>query len=54
MGETAELDNAVSLAIHETEEDTLILVTADHSHAFTMNGYPKRGNDILGTYASFS
>lgn len=27
---------------------TLILVTADHGHVFTIAGYPTRGNDILG------
>ncbi|KAJ8951450.1 hypothetical protein NQ318_006879 [Aromia moschata] len=48
MEETSEFDNAIALAINETGPDTLILVTADHSHSFTMEGYSKRGNDILG------
>lgn len=48
LGESAEFDKAVEVAINMTGPDTLIIVTADHSHAFTMNGYAKRGNDILG------
>lgn len=29
-------------------EETLILITADHSHVFTIGGYPTRNNPILG------
>ncbi|MGB1263642.1 MAG: alkaline phosphatase [Cognaticolwellia sp.] len=49
LTDTIEFANAVQAAIDSTDpEETLILVTADHSHVFTIAGYPKRGNPILG------
>ena len=50
--DTVELDRAVEMALDLTkEEDTLIVVTADHSHVFTVGGgFPSRGNPILGKY----
>jgi alkaline phosphatase len=42
------LNEAVKVAKDKTGDDTLIMVTADHSHVFTMAGYPARGNPILG------
>jgi alkaline phosphatase len=49
LTETIELSNAVRVALEKTDpKQTLIVVTADHGHVFTMGGYSKRGNDILG------
>ncbi|MEE4206618.1 MAG: alkaline phosphatase, partial [Erythrobacter sp.] len=49
LEETVEFARAIRYAVENTDpEETLILVTADHSHVFTIAGYPKRGNDILG------
>ncbi len=47
------LSDAVKIAVATLKatgelDDTLIIVTADHSHTFTIAGYPQRGNNILG------
>lgn len=49
LTETIELSNAVRAALAKVDlKDTLIIVTADHSHTFSISGYPTRGNNILG------
>jgi alkaline phosphatase len=49
LDETIAMSQAVQAAIDATStEDTLIIVTADHSHTLNFVGYPVRGNPILG------
>ncbi|WP_334031138.1 alkaline phosphatase [Alteromonas sp. P256] len=49
LTDTLAFEEAVMTAVENTnQEETLILVTADHGHVFTIAGYPKRGNPILG------
>ena len=49
LDETISLADAVQAALDATDaDDTLVVVTADHSHTLSFAGYPARGNDILG------
>ncbi|PTA49223.1 alkaline phosphatase [Shewanella morhuae] len=51
--DTVALSEAVRVAMEKTSaNDTLLMVTADHSHVFTIAGYPTRGNPILGLVKS--
>lgn len=49
LTETVSFSDAIRTAMEMTsDKDTLIIVTADHSHTMTFAGYPIRGNPILG------
>ncbi|EPY72291.1 hypothetical protein CB1_116286001, partial [Camelus ferus] len=49
LTEAIEFDNAIDKTSQLTSEnDTLTLVTADHSHVFTYGGYPLRGSSVVG------
>ncbi|XP_063624301.1 alkaline phosphatase-like [Cydia splendana] len=49
LDETVELAKAVEAALRMVNiEETLVVVTSDHSHTMTYSGYSKRGSDILG------
>lgn len=53
LQDTVALNQALKAAMDNVDlKDTLIVVTSDHSHTFTMSGYPERGNPILGVVAS--
>ena len=49
LQDTVALSEAVEAALAKVNPDeTLVIVTADHSHVFSIAGYPKRNNPILG------
>lgn len=50
LEETKEFSRAIDVARKLTSEaDTLIVVSSDHSHVISYNGYPDRGSNVLGT-----
>ncbi|XP_034835005.2 membrane-bound alkaline phosphatase-like [Maniola hyperantus] len=49
LDETIELSRAVERATRLlAEDDSLVVVTADHAHVMAFNGYSARGADVLG------
>ena len=49
--ETKMFAKAVETAVNKTsDQDTLIIVTADHSHVMTFGGYNLKGTDPLGMF----
>lgn len=49
LSETVAFSRAVDVADTVTDpKNTLIVVTSDHSHTMTINGYPSREDEIVG------
>ncbi|CAH0686448.1 unnamed protein product [Spodoptera exigua] len=49
VNEALAMEEAVQLAADMTDaEDTLLIVTSDHTHSLSINGYPDRGSSIFG------
>lgn len=51
LSELSAMDDAVAATVKlmaRELEETLIIVTSDHAHTLSMNGYPDKGNSIFG------
>ena len=49
LNETIALDDAIEKTLSKiNSSETLVIVTADHSHSMTFSGYVERGSDVTG------
>ena len=49
LNETIVLDLAIEKTLSKVNlTETLVIVTADHSHSMTFSGYAERGSDVTG------
>lgn len=55
LEDTIAFDDAIKAALDNVDlSNTLIVVTADHDHSMAFNGYPKKGNPVLGTVVDYA
>ena len=55
LEDTIAFDDAIKAALAKVDlKNTLVVVTADHDHTMTINGYSKRGNPILDVARNYN